>query len=114
MSKKSVSFRLEEATLEYLTQKAEEENLNLSDVIRRLLSKAIEIDKREKAIKLYREGKVSLGRAAEIADVSIWEMEEFLKERGISLQLSVESLKEGLENIRKTWKETERPRKKEG
>lgn len=114
MSKKSVSLRLEEATVEYLTRKAEEENLNLSDVIRRLLAKAIEIDKREKAIKLYREGKVSLGKATEIADVSIWEMEELLKERGISLQLSAESLKKGLENIRKTWKQPERPRKKGG
>ncbi|NIQ07141.1 MAG: ribbon-helix-helix protein, CopG family [Candidatus Korarchaeota archaeon] len=104
MSKKSVSLRLKEATLDYLTQKAEAENLSLSDVIRRLLAKAIDIDKEEKAIEMYREGKVSLGRASEIADVSIWEMEELLKERGISLQLSAESLKEGLKNIRETWK----------
>ena len=41
------------------------------------------------AIELYREGKVSLGKAAEIAGVTKLEMIEILASKGVSIQYDV-------------------------
>jgi len=51
------------------------------------------------AIELYREGKISLGKAAEIAKVSKWEMMEILASKGIPLQYDEEDLKEDVETL---------------
>ncbi|ASJ17399.1 hypothetical protein A3L04_10120 [Thermococcus chitonophagus] len=51
------------------------------------------------AIKLYREGIVSLGKAAEIAGVSKWEMMEILASKGIPLQYSEEDLREDVKTL---------------
>jgi len=53
------------------------------------------------ATELYREGKVSLGKAAEIAEVSKWEMMEVLASKGIPLQYDEEDLKEDVETLEK-------------
>jgi len=52
------------------------------------------------AIELYREGIVSLGKAAEIAGVSKIEMMDLLREKGIPLNYGVEELKDDLEVIK--------------
>lgn len=51
------------------------------------------------AIELYREGIVSLGKAAEIAGVSKWEMMEILASKGIPLQYSEEDLREDVKTL---------------
>ena len=51
------------------------------------------------AIELYREGKISLGKAAEIARVTKWEMMEILASKGIPLQYDEEDLKEDVETL---------------
>ncbi len=51
------------------------------------------------AIELYREGKISLGKAAEIAKVSKWKMMEILASKGIPLQYDEEDLKEDVETL---------------
>jgi predicted HTH domain antitoxin len=60
----------------------------------------------EAAIQLYREGDVTLGRAAEIAGITRWEFETLLMDRGIArsvtsdspqdLERQVERLQQGL------------------
>ncbi|WP_128477021.1 UPF0175 family protein [Halorussus pelagicus] len=42
-------------------------------------------------IGLYALGKISLGKAAERADVSRWEMQETLREAGVELRLGPQS-----------------------
>ena len=51
------------------------------------------------AIELYREGKVSLGKAAEIAGVNKWEMMEFLASKNISIQYDVEDLEKDIKTL---------------
>ena len=60
----------------------------------------------EAAVQLYREGEVTLGRAAEIAGITRWEFETLLVDRGIArsvtsdptqeLERQVERLQQGL------------------
>ncbi len=51
------------------------------------------------AIELYREGKVSLGKAAEIAGVSKWEIMEILASKNIPIQYYVEDLEKDIKTL---------------
>ncbi len=51
------------------------------------------------AIELYREGKVSLGKASEIAEVTKWEMMEILSSRNVPIQYSVKDLEKDVKTL---------------
>ncbi len=51
------------------------------------------------AIELYRDRKVSLGKAAEIAGVSKWEMIEILASKGVPIQYDVEDLEKDIKTL---------------
>lgn len=56
------------------------------------------------AIKMYKSGEISLGRAAEIAGVGYEDMRQILHGRGIKIKIGPENVSEAneeLENIRK-------------
>lgn len=58
----------------------------------------------EAAIQRYREGEITLGRAAELAGVTRWRFQEMLEQRGIRLALEARTTKEldrAVERIRK-------------
>jgi len=48
----------------------------------------------EAAVQLYREGEVTLGRAAEIAGITRWEFETLLADRGIARSVTSDSAEE--------------------
>lgn len=57
--------------------------------------------KRSLAVELYREGKLSLGKAAELAGAkSKWEMLMLLSERGVPLDYTAEDAKDDLLTLR--------------
>lgn len=58
---------------------AKEQGLDSATLIRQLLIAGIKKYKIQLAVELYRTEKISLGKAAELADVSIWEMMEYPK-----------------------------------
>lgn len=53
-----------------------------------------ELNELAETIGLYVLGEISLGKAAERADVSRWEMQEILKEAGVELRLGPQSEEE--------------------
>jgi len=53
---------------------AREDAKDRSELMRELLAFGIKEKKLEKAIKLYKEGKVTLWKATRVAGVSLWEM----------------------------------------
>jgi len=55
------------------------------------------------AVERYRQGRVSLGRAAELAGVRVGEMIEILASYGIKSNLENEDYRQGLENLRKAF-----------
>lgn len=52
------------------------------------------------ALFLYEKGKLSFGKARELAGLSVWEFMEKLSENKIPLNYDVEDLKEDLETIK--------------
>lgn len=57
----------------------------------------------ELALEQYLNDKISLGKAAEIADISIWEMLDELKKRKITLNYRIEDAEKEIENIVKKY-----------
>ena len=55
------------------------------------------------AIDRYKNGQVSLGKAAELAGLSVGDMMTTLEEYGVKSNLEVEDYLEGLEKLRKIW-----------
>ena len=55
------------------------------------------------AVERYKEGKASLGLAAEFADPTLGEMIDTLAEYGVRSNLETEDYVKGLENLRSLW-----------
>jgi predicted HTH domain antitoxin len=91
-----LSTRIPDDLDEDLRRYIEEENIEKSGAVRKLLISGLEDWKREKALKLLSEGKVSYSRAAQIAGMDIWEFSEIVKRRKI-VWVSDEWLEEDME-----------------
>src|SRR3989338_11316792 len=77
----------------------------LRDAMRNILSERKDLRIAIASV-LYKDGKISLGKAVEVADVSHEEMKKILVEKGIALRRGVSTkkeLEEGLEKFNK-WK----------
>ncbi len=98
---KILTTRAPDALARDIEAMAREEHLDKSALIRRLLAEALQEKRKEKALELYREGKVSMGRAASIAKISIWEIMDLVKEKGLHIDYGSEELYEDLEPLRR-------------
>ena len=77
------------------------EKADKSSIVRRALEKGLEEELKRLALNLYIERKVSLAKAAEIAEISIRDMIELIRERGVSLNITVEDLRKDLDSVPK-------------
>lgn len=57
--------------------------------------------KRELAIHLFEEGKLSFGKARSLAAMTIWEFQQLLGSRGIVVHYDVEDYEEDLETLKR-------------
>ena len=55
------------------------------------------------AIEKYKNGEASLGKAAELAGLSVGDMMTTLEQYGVKSNLEVEDYLEGLDNLKKAW-----------
>ncbi|MCS4541490.1 MAG: UPF0175 family protein [Euryarchaeota archaeon] len=73
--------------------------MDRSTALRQIIDVGIHEIKRRKAIELYREGKITLGRAAEIAEVPLWVMAEILRRENVPFNLDVEAVIEAVDRF---------------
>jgi len=92
-----ISTRIPDDVAKDLKEIEKEEKTDRATVVRKLLAKAIAEWKREKALTLYRDGKITLWKAAKIADLSLWEMMEITKEKKIPFRYTHEDFREDFE-----------------
>jgi predicted HTH domain antitoxin len=78
-------------------------NEEQSSLIRRLLKKSINDEKIEIAVKMYIDEKISLGKAAELAGISIWEILDELKRRNIGLKYKISDAELEVEKLLKRY-----------
>lgn len=94
-----LSLRLSEEEERIIEKLAEEEKKDKSSVARELLR----YGNLYRAIKLYRERKISLGRMADLLDLSIPECMDILSEFGIEANIDYDVYLESYENLKKVW-----------
>ena len=96
---KTMSIRMDEENYNFLSKLSEEQRGDLSKAVRELVHKG----RLMLAVERYKEGKASLGLAAELADLTLGEMINTLAEYGVQSNLETEDYLKGLENLRKEW-----------
>ncbi|MEM1507004.1 MAG: UPF0175 family protein [Thermoproteota archaeon] len=94
-----VSARLPKEMVRFIEEIAREERVDKSTILERALEHYLREWRLNKAVELYRDGSVTLSRAAEIAGVSIWEMIDVLAQKKVTLQYSVEDFEEDLKAL---------------
>lgn len=97
---KTITSRLSDKMVEEIERIAEIEKLDKSSIIRRLLDRAIPEWKLEYALKLYQGKNVSLGKAAVLSSISIWEFLEFLSKHKIPINYDLEDLESDLKMVK--------------
>ena len=98
---KTLTTRAPDSLAKEIEALAREEHLDRSSLIRRLLAEAVEEKRKRKALRIYAEGKASIGKAASIARISIWDMMELIRQRGLHIDYGSEELLEDLEPLRR-------------
>ena len=83
MTEISISARIPENIFEELETFMKEESLEKSASIRKLLSEGLQHWKEQKALKFLEEGKVTFLKAAEMSGISVWELADIVREKGI-------------------------------
>ncbi|MEJ2295392.1 MAG: UPF0175 family protein [Candidatus Lokiarchaeota archaeon] len=78
-------------------------NEDQSSYIRKLLWKSVAQEKLEYALNQYLEDKVSVGKASEIAGISIWEFLDELHKRNITLNYKISEAELEIEKILKKY-----------
>lgn len=95
----AIGIRLDDDFLKKIEKLSKDEVTDRSTTIRRLLKVGYENTIKQKAAENYIKGKITLSKAAELSELTIWEMEKYLVEKGYKSDYSIEDLKEELELI---------------
>ncbi len=96
---KTMSIRMDEDNFEFLNRLSKEGKGDVSKAVRELVYKGRVM----LAVERYKKEEVSLGKAAELAGLSLGQMITTLAEFGVRSNLEKEDYLLGLENLRKAW-----------
>jgi predicted HTH domain antitoxin len=87
---------------EELERMQKEMKLDKSSIIRQFLMQALEEWKKKTTLNAYKAGKITIGKAAEQAGISLWEFLELCNSQQIQLDFTIEDAKHGIEIVNKT------------
>jgi len=91
-----VAVRIPEAIEKEVEKITKIEKIDKSSALRKIFEIGIGEWKKEHALKLLQQGKVTLWKASQLADLTIWEMIELVKQKNISLPIRAEDVIEDL------------------
>jgi predicted HTH domain antitoxin len=89
VTSRQLNIRVPPELVNALEEIAQSEHLDKGAVARRLLIEGIERWRLERALRLYHDGQITKERAAEKAGVSLYELMDLARERGIPAPLDV-------------------------
>lgn len=92
----TISARIYKSQLERIEELARKRGTDKSDALRKLIEEGLKAERLQEALKLVRESKITVWRAAEIAGVSYREMLRILKAENVPFPLSTEELEKEL------------------
>jgi len=80
----TISARVPEDIEAALEEYVESEHLDRSTAIRKLLAEGLAEWRRDRALSLLADGEVTLSRAAELADTTVWDIAQAAQERDVT------------------------------
>ncbi len=104
MKTELISARLPREAMVAIEERAADEKIDKTTALKQLLLLGSKQWRLEKAVKLYQLGKISTGKAAKVAGVSLWEMMDELKRRNIPSSLTKNEYLQGLKNLEEAWR----------
>lgn len=96
-----VAVRMDEEFLTKIDQLGREQEMDRSTFLRKLISKGYGEELKEKAFELYKQGKVTFSEAAHRAGLTVWEMREYMIEKGFVSSYSLEDLEQEMKLLNK-------------
>ena len=93
---RAIGIRLDSETLKKVKELEEEESVDRSTMIRKLVLIGCRDLAAIKAAQKYKEGKITISEAARKAGISVWDMEKYLVDSGFKSSYSIEDLKKEL------------------
>ncbi len=93
---KHLTGRVDQRQMERLEKISREEKIDRSAALRKVLEIGIREYMRRKAVDDYRKGRLSIGKAAEEADVSVAEFYKILEDEGVPIKIDTGVLKDAL------------------
>lgn len=97
----SVTARLGIESINYIDTISKLFDIDRSTAFRRILEKGVAVDKKEKALELYLAGKYSLEKAAKFSGMYIVDFLDYMREKGIEKNITLEDFKETLKHAKK-------------
>ncbi len=95
-----VALRVESELLDAIDRMIKDSKIDRSTLIRELIRVGLKEMLKERAAQMYKEGKITLSKAAKNAGVSLFEIEQYLVERGYRSDYSIEDLEKEIKLIR--------------
>lgn len=92
MHTRILSTRIEDVIVSQIDNFSNNEGLDRASFIKNLIIKGLAEYKLNSAVRLYREKKVSLSRASEIAEISLYDFISLMSENDLTLNYTPEDL----------------------
>jgi predicted HTH domain antitoxin len=96
---KTMSIRMDQENYDFLTEITKQERSDFSKAVRDLVRRGRVL----LAVEKYKNGDASLGKAAQVAGLSVGQMMTLLAEFGVESRVEEDDYREGLKNLAKTW-----------
>lgn len=96
MKTRTISTRLGEDEMSLLDELALRSGLDRAGMTKALLRRGLAELRFDQAVTEYREGRVTLNRAAEMADLSVWDFIGRMESADLSLHYGIDELEEDL------------------
>jgi|Deesub1362B_J571_1020462.scaffolds.fasta_scaffold02966_9 predicted HTH domain antitoxin len=97
MKMMTTSVRLPKEMIEEIERISKEEGVDKGTLLRKLVAESLNEYRIKKALESYRDGRISLWKAAEIAGITYREALEELRKRNIPFRYDVEDLRADVE-----------------
>ncbi len=96
-----ISTRIAKEDARQIGKFAKEEALDRSTFLKRLVRRSLDEYKVASAFRQYKEGRISLGKAAQLAEKSLWEMLDLMKRYEANFQYDVSDLEQDVKTLEK-------------
>ncbi len=96
---KTMSIRMDRENYEFLTEISKEERSDLSKAVRDLVTRGRVL----LAVERYKKGEASLGKAAQLAGLSLGQMMTLVAEFGVASRIEKDDYLQGLKNLANAW-----------